>query len=176
MNMLSNYKQKLKNIKAFVLDVDGVLTNGELYIHPDGTLMRKMNAKDGYILKLAITLGYKIAIITGGREKEIKKRLKKLGVHEVFLNCHDKLPVLIEFMRTYQFSQEEILYMGDDIPDIESLKHVGFSCCPNNAAHDVKLICDYISHKNGGEGCVREIIEQTLKASNKWNLNGKIKY
>ena len=139
--MISNYKHKLKNIKAFVLDVDGVLTNGELYIHPDGKLMRKMNAKDGYILKLATQLGYKIAIITGGREQEIKIRLKKLGIHEVFLNCHNKLPVLVEFIKKYQLQQKNIMYMGDDIPDIEALKHVGFSCCPKNAVHDVKSIC-----------------------------------
>ena len=176
MNMLSNYKQKLKNIKAFVLDVDGVLTNGELYIRPDGTLMRKMNAKDGYILKLASELGYKIAIITGGREEEVKTRLKKLGIHEVFLNCHNKLPTLLGFMKSYQLNKENVMYMGDDIPDIETLMHVGFSCCPQNAAHDVKLVCDYISNKNGGEGCVREIIEQVLKVTKKWNLNGKIKY
>ena len=174
--MLSNYKEKLKNIKAFVLDVDGVLTNGELYIHPDGRLMRKMNAKDGYILKLAITLGYKIAIITGGREKEIKTRLKKLGVHEVFLSCHNKLPILLDFMKSYELTRENIMYMGDDIPDIETLQYAGFSCCPNNAVNDVKLICDYISHKNGGEGCVRDVIEQTLKVTNNWNPNGKIKY
>ncbi len=174
--MLSNYKEKLKNIKAFVLDVDGVLTNGELYIYPDGRLMRKMNAKDGYILKLAITLGYKTAIITGGKEEEIKTRLEKLGIHEVFLSCHDKLPKLLDFMQSYDLKKDEIMYMGDDIPDVEVLKYVGFSCCPKNAVNDVKLICDYISHKNGGEGCVRDVIEQTLKVTNNWNPNGKIKY
>jgi len=174
--MPSNYKQKLTHIKAFVLDVDGVLTNGELYIRPDGTLMRKMNAKDGYILKLAIELGYKIAIITGGREQEVKTRLKKLGVHEVFLNCHNKLPTLLEFMESYQLNKDNVMYMGDDMPDIEALTHVGFSCCPKNAVNDVKLVCDYISHENGGEGCVRDIIEQTLKVTNNWDLNGQIKY
>ena len=174
--MQSNYKEKLKHIKAFVLDVDGVLTNGELYIHPNGTLMRKMNAKDGYILKLAIKLGYKIAIITGGKEEEIKKRLENLGVHEVFLNSHDKLPILMHFMKDYKLDKKNIMYMGDDIPDIETLKYVGFSCCPKNAVNDVQIVCDYVSNKNGGEGCVRDIIEQTLRVTKKWDLDGKIIY
>ena len=174
--MKSEYKTDLRNIKSFVFDVDGVLTNGNLYIFPDGKLIRKMNARDGYALKIAIKQGYQIGIITGGREKEIQLRLEKLGVNEVFLNSHDKLPKLKEFIKKYNLKKEEVLYMGDDIPDIEPLKYVGVSCCPNDAAYDVKTICDYISHNNGGEGCVREIIEQTLKVSNKWNLDGTIKY
>ena len=174
--MKSEFKKDLKKIKAFVFDVDGVLTNGNLYIFPDGKLIRKMNAKDGYALKIAIQNGYKIGIITGGREKEIKLRLEKLGVHEVYLNSHDKLPKLMDFMKKYNLKQEQILYMGDDIPDIEVLKYVYVSCCPKNAVHEVQNICNYISHKKGGDGCVRDVIEQTMKVSKKWDLNGKIKY
>ena len=174
--MKSDYKKKLKKIKAFILDVDGVLTNGSLYVFPDGKLIRKMNARDGYVLKLAIKQGYKVAIITGGRENEIKERLEKLGVEEVFLSSHNKLPILKRFLKKHNLKKEDAMYMGDDIPDLEILNYVGFSCCPNDAASDVKSICDYISKKKGGEGCVRDIIEQTLRVTEKWNLDGKIKY
>ena len=174
--MNTKYKKKLTQIKAFVLDVDGVLTNGGLILYPDGKFLRQMNAKDGYAIKLAIHHGYKIAIITGGREENIKTRLKNLGVHEVFLGVNNKLPILKDFITTYELKSEEIAYMGDDIPDLESLEHVGVSCCPNDASYDVKKICDYISQKKGGEGCVRDIIEQTLKVNNQWDLNGEIKY
>ena len=174
--MESKYKKKLKNIKAFVFDVDGVLTNGILYIFPNGKLIRKMNAKDGYALKLAIKKQYIIGIITGGREDEIKTRLEKLGVHEVMLKSHDKLPDLKKIIAKYKLKKEEILYMGDDIPDLEVLKYVGFSSCPNDAVQEIKQHCDYISNRNGGEGCVRDVIEQALKVTDKWDLNGKIKY
>lgn len=174
--MNTKYKKKLTQIKAFVLDVDGVLTNGGLILYPDGKFLRQMNAKDGYAIKLAIHHGYKIAIITGGREENIKTRLKNLGVHEVFLGANNKLPILKDFITTYALKSEQIVYMGDDIPDLESLAHVGFSCCPNDASYDVKKICDYVSQKKGGEGCVRDIIEQTLKVNNQWDLNGEIKY
>jgi len=174
--MNTKYKKKLTQIKAFVLDVDGVLTNGGLILYPDGKFLRQMNAKDGYAIKLAIQHGYKIAIITGGREENIKIRLKNLGVHEVFLGANNKLPILEDFINNYKLSSEQILYMGDDIPDLEALQYVGFSCCPNDASYDVKKICNYISYKKGGEGCVRDIIEQTLKVNNQWDLNGEIKY
>ena len=174
--MKSNYKKQLKNIKAFVFDVDGVLTNGGLIIYPNGKFLRQMNAKDGYAIKLAIKNKYTIAIITGGREENIKTRFENLGVSEVNLGVHDKLPVLKNFMSKNNLKKEEVLYMGDDIPDIECLKYVGFSCCPIDASTDVIEICDYISNKNGGEGCVRDVIEQTLRVTKKWTLDGIIKY
>ena len=174
--MKSDYKKKLKTIKAFVLDVDGVLTNGGLIIYPDGKFLRQMNAKDGYAIKLAINHGYLLCVITGGREQNVKTRLENLGVKEVFLNAHDKLPVLKNFIEKYNLNKEEVLYVGDDIPDLESMKYVGVSCCPKDAAYDIKNNSDYISNKNGGEGCVRDIIEQTLRVSEKWNLDGQIKY
>ena len=174
--MESEYKKKLKDIKAFVFDVDGVLTNGNLYVFPNGKLIRKMNAKDGYAIKLAINNKYLVGIITGGKEEDIKIRLEKLGVHDVFLNSHDKLPDMEKFIKKHKLTKEQVLYMGDDIPDLEVLKNVHVSCCPKDAVYDVKSICNYISNKNGGEGCVRDIIEQTLKVANKWNLDGTIKY
>tara|TARA_B100001250_G_scaffold404679_1_gene421019 strand:- start:385 stop:909 length:525 start_codon:yes stop_codon:yes gene_type:complete len=174
--MESEYKKKLQNIKAFVFDVDGVLTNGNLYIFPDGKLIRKMNAKDGYALKLAIKKKYIIGIITGGIEEEIKIRLEKLGVNEVILKSHNKLPDLEKIMTKYKLKKEEILYMGDDIPDLEVLQNVGFSSCPNDAVQEIKKHCDYVSNKNGGKGCVRDVIEQVLKVADKWDLDGQIKY
>jgi len=174
--MKSEYKNKLKKIQAFVLDVDGVLTNGGLIIYPDGTFLRQMNAKDGYAIKTAINKGYIVGVITGGREQNVKDRLKNLGVNEVFLNAHDKLTVLKGFMKKYKLQKEEILYMGDDIPDIEVLKYVGVSCCPQDAVQEVKESSNYISNRKGGEGCVRDVIEQTLKVTDKWDLNGQIKY
>lgn len=174
--MKSDYKKKLKKIKAFVLDVDGVLTNGGLIIYPDGKFLRQMNAKDGYIIKLALHHNYIMAVITGGREENIKSRLENLGVQEVFLGANNKLPILKKILKKYRLNKEEVMYMGDDIPDLETLKYVGFSCCPSDAANDIQMICDYISPKKGGEGCVRDVIEQTLRVTNKWNLNGTIKY
>ena len=174
--MKSEYKKKLKNIKAFVFDVDGVLTNGDLYILPDGKFMRKMNAKDGYAIKLAIHHGYKIAIITGGREENIKTRLKNLGVHEVILKSHNKLPDMKKIIKRHKLKKEEVLYMGDDIPDLEVLRYIGFSTCPSDSVQEVKQNCNYISNRKGGEGCVRDVIEQTLKVVEKWDLNGTVKY
>ena len=135
-----------------------------------------MNAKDGFAIKTAINQGYLLCIITGGREQNIKDRLEHLGVNKVFLNAHNKLPLLKQFIKEYNLNKKEIIYMGDDIPDIDCLKYVGLSCCPFDAVNEVKEICSYISHKKGGEGCVRDVIEQTLKVSKKWNLDGKIKY
>tara|TARA_B110000467_G_C18319182_1_gene483807 strand:- start:316 stop:840 length:525 start_codon:yes stop_codon:yes gene_type:complete len=174
--MESHYKEKLKNIKVFVFDVDGVLTNGDLFIFPNGKLVRKMNAKDGYALKLAMKKGYEIAIITGGREKEIEERLSKLGIKHIFLNSHNKIRVMKDFLKNGKFKKEDVMYMGDDIPDMEVLQYVGFSCCPNDAVTDVKNICKYISYQKGGDGCVRDIIEQTLRVTDNWDLDGQIKY
>ena len=174
--MKSEYKKKLKQIKAIVLDVDGVLTNGGLIIYPDGKFLRQMNAKDGYAIKLAIKHDLVIGVITGGREQNIKSRLENLGVKEVFLGAHNKLPILKQFLKKHNINKEDVMYMGDDIPDLEVLKYVGFSCCPSDASHDIQKICDYISIKKGGEGCVRDVIEQTLRVTDKWDLDGNIKY
>jgi 3-deoxy-D-manno-octulosonate 8-phosphate phosphatase (KDO 8-P phosphatase) len=174
--MESHYKEKLKNIKVFIFDVDGVLTNGDLFIFPNGKLVRKMNAKDGYALKLAMKKGYEIAIITGGREKEIEERLSKLGIKHIFLNSHNKISVMKDFLKNQKFKKEDVMYMGDDIPDMEVLQYVGLSCCPNDAVTDVKNICKYISYQKGGDGCVRDIIEQTLRVTDNWDLDGQIKY
>ena len=174
--MKMNYKEKFKEINTFVFDVDGVLTNGGLYIFPDGKFVRKMNAKDGFALKLALKMGFNIAIITGGREKNIKERLEKLGINNIFLNAHNKLPILNKYLSENNLDPKKSLYMGDDIPDLKAMNVVGLACCPKDAVYEIKKISDYISNINGGEGCVRDIIEQVLKANNKWNYTDGMEY
>lgn len=174
--MKINYKEKFENINSFIFDVDGVLTNGGLYIFPDGNFVRKMNAKDGFALKLALKKGYNIAIITGGREKNIKERLEKLGIINVFLNAHDKLPILNKYLSDNKIDPNTSLYMGDDIPDLKPMKNIGLACCPNDAVYEIKEISHYISNINGGSGCVRDVIEQVLKANNDWDYEDGMQY
>ena len=174
--MKINYKENFENINSFIFDVDGVLTNGGLYIFPDGNFVRKMNAKDGFALKLALKKGYNIAIITGGREKNIKERLEKLGITDVFLNAHDKLPILNKYLSDNKIDPSTSLYMGDDIPDLKPMKNIGLACCPNDAVYEIKEISHYISNINGGNGCVRDVIEQVLKANNDWDYEDGMQY
>jgi 3-deoxy-D-manno-octulosonate 8-phosphate phosphatase (KDO 8-P phosphatase) len=165
---MHNFKSKLNNISTFIFDVDGVLTDGNVILMPDGSLTRIMNTRDGYAMKLAIDKGYRIAIITGGKDKQIKERLSLLGIQDIFLGISNKLDVYQEFLLSYDIKNEEILYMGDDMPDYEVLKEVGLSSCPHDAVSDIRQIVDYISPFWGGKGCVRDVIEQTLKAQGKW--------
>ena len=174
--MKINYKERFKDINTFIFDVDGVLTNGGLYIFPEGNFVRKMNAKDGFALKLALKMGYNIAIITGGRESNIKERLEKLGIDNVFLNAHNKLPILKKYLSDNNLDSKKSLYMGDDIPDLKPMQEVGLACCPKDAVHEIKEICDYISNIKGGNGCVRDVIEQVLKVNNKWDYTDGMQY
>ena len=166
--MKSEYKKKLKGIKAFVLDVDGVLTNGGLIIYPDGKFLRQMNAKDGYAIKHAINKGFIIGIISGGTNQAVKLRLKNLGIEDVHLKSYDKIIHFNNFRDKHNMNNEDILVMGDDLPDIPIIKAAGLGCCPQDAAPEVKSICDYVSQDFGGKGCVRDIIEQVMKIHNKW--------
>jgi len=163
-----NYKTKLKEIKAFVFDCDGVLTDGSVTLMPDGEQVRKMSTRDGYALQLAVKKCYVVALITGGSSAAVKSRMNRLGIHDVYLACSNKVDALNELMSIYDLKTEEILYMGDDLPDYEVMQKVGLPTCPDNAAHEIKNLSDYISHKKGGEGCVRDIIEQTMKIQGKW--------
>ena len=174
--MKINYKEKFQNINSFIFDVDGVLTNGGLYIFPDGNFVRKMNAKDGFALKLALKKGYNIAIITGGREKNIKERLEKLGITDIYLNAHNKLPILNKYLSDNKIDPNTTLYMGDDIPDLKPMKNIGLACCPNDAVYEIKEISHYISNINGGNGCVRDVIEQVLKVNNDWRYEDGMQY
>ena len=166
-----NYKAKLKDITTFIFDVDGVLTDGKVYLLKE-EVVRALNSKDGYALQYASKNNYDIFIITGGYSEDLKKRLIDLGIKDVFLRSSKKIDVYNGIKEKYSIEDKKVLYMGDDIPDIPVLKIAGVSCCPQDAAIDVKEIVDYHSPLDGGKGCVREIIEQTLRVQGTW-LNDK---
>lgn len=166
--MEKSYKQYLKDITTFVFDVDGVFTDGTVLVTTEGELLRKMSVKDGYALKTAITKGYNVCIITGGTNEGVKERLKGLGVTSFYMGAHLKEDPLDEYMDVYDIAPENILYMGDDLPDIPPMRRIALPTCPQNAAQEVKAVSKYISHKNGGEGCVRDVIEQVLKVRGDW--------
>ena len=168
-----NYKEKLKEIRVFIFDCDGVFTDGTLLMYPDGYLLRRFNAKDGYAVQIALKKGWRIAIITGGKDKAIKTRFSNLGITDVFLNAQDKLIAFNQYVEKHNLNHKEILYMGDDLPDIPLLEKAGLPCCPNDAVMEVKNCSKYISNIKGGEGCVRDIIEQTLKIQNQWIISKK---
>ncbi|MDA9843856.1 HAD-IIIA family hydrolase [Flavobacteriaceae bacterium] len=167
---VKNYKKLLPKIKTFIFDVDGVLTDGKILITSEGDLLRSFDTKDGYAMKCALVKGYKIVIITGGRNEGVRERFKELGVYDIYMSAHHKLDAYQDLQDNYNLNPDEILYIGDDVPDIPVMKKVGVSCCPADAVSDVKAMADYISHKKGGEGCVREIIEQVLRVQGQWSL------
>lgn len=164
--MLSDFKK----IQCFVFDVDGVLTNGTLLIMPGGLMARTMNIKDGYAIQLAIKKGYKIWVISGGNSEEVKERLNKLGVEEVFMKVADKAELLKELAILHKVDLANVLYMGDDMPDYEAMKLVGIASCPADAVSEIKSISNYKALAKGGEGCAREVIEKTLKLNDHWDL------
>ena len=168
---MKNYKNLLPNIKTFIFDVDGVLTDGKILITNEGELLSAFDTKDGYAMKCALVQGYKIVIITGGRNKGVEERFKELGVFDIYMGAHHKTEAYQDLLDNYDLDPETILYLGDDVPDIPVMEKVGLGCCPADAVSDVKAMADYVSHKNGGEGCVREIIEQVLRVQGKWRLD-----
>lgn len=166
--MEKSYKEHLNQINTFVFDVDGVLTDGSIQISTNGELLRTMNTKDGYAMKMAQKAGFTVCIISGGKNEGVRKRLRDLGITDIYLGIDDKVEQMDEFFDIYQIKPEEVLYMGDDIPDYYPMKLVGLPCCPQDAAPEVKEISLYVSHKKGGEGCVRDVIEQVMKVQGKW--------
>lgn len=169
--MEKSYKEHLPQIKAFIFDVDGVLTNGMVTIMSDGEMIRHMNIKDGYALRCAVNAGFKVCIISGGTNEGVRTRLQNLGITDIYLGAHNKVNQYNELIAMYNLKPEEIVYMGDDIPDAPVMKLVGMPTCPNDAVPEIKAMSKYISNKKGGEGCVRDIIEQTLRVQEKWNEN-----
>ena len=163
-----SYKKKLSQITTFIFDVDGVLTDGSVILESSGEMVRTMHTKDGYALQHAVKKGYHIVIISGGSSVMVKKRLEGLGIEHIYLGKDHKLPVLNEHLQKHNISINQVLYMGNDIPDLPCLKVVGVSSCPKDASVEVREVCDYISHINGGKGCVRDVLEQTLRIQNKW--------
>lgn len=160
---------QFNHITCFVFDVDGVLTDGSLWVMPGGVHVRKMNIKDGYALQLAVKKGYRILVISGGDSPEVKERLNKLGVTDVYMQVKDKLQLFNEWLATNSISANECLYMGDDIPDMGLMRAVGMPCCPADAVQEIKATALYISVLKGGEGCVREVIEKVMKLRDDWN-------
>lgn len=174
--MVRSYKEYLAQIDTLIFDVDGVLTNGMVTVFPNGELVRHMNIKDGYALKAAVMAGLRVCIISGGTNEGVRVRLENLGITDIFLGAHNKIMQFEELLSQYQLNPANIIYMGDDIPDIPVMKIVGLPCCPNDAAPEVQQISSYISDKKGGEGCARDIIEQVLKVQGKWDGNFDSKY
>ncbi len=167
--MALSYKELLNNVKAFIFDVDGVLTNGMVTIFPNGELVRNMNIKDGYALKTAVDAGFPVCIISGGSNEGVRKRLEGLGITEIHLGVHDKIEKYNEIIQKYNLDADAVVYMGDDIPDYPVMELVGVACAPQDAAPEIKRISKYVSPVKGGEGCVRDIIEQVLRVQGKWN-------
>ena len=165
---MSNYKNKLKNITTFIFDYDGVLTDGTVILQADGEALRTANVKDGYVLQLAVKLGFNVAIISGGFSASMRKRFEALKIEDFYLGVTNKLEVLQSYLNEKEINPENAIYMGDDIPDYIAMKEVGLPCCPADAVPEIKAISEFISINNGGKGCVRDIIEQTLKVQGKW--------
>ncbi|NQX81744.1 MAG: HAD-IIIA family hydrolase [Flavobacteriaceae bacterium] len=166
--MEKSYKELMNGISTFILDVDGVLTDGIVRIMTNGEMIRNMNIKDGYAIKAAIDKGYNICIISGGKNNGVKIRLQGLGITDIYMGAHNKIDSFEEYMEIYELKPEEVLYMGDDIPDKPIMKLIGLPTCPNDAAVEIKSISKYISHKKGGDGCVRDVIEQVMRVQHKW--------
>lgn len=163
----------LKKIKAVVFDVDGVLSACTVTMHPYGEPMRSVNIKDGYALQYAVKCGLLVAIITGGNTEAVRKRYEKLGVKEICMCASVKINEYEMLKDKYGLQDEEILYMGDDIPDYEVMKRCGCPCCPADAAPEIKEVSTYISHHDGGYGCGRDVLEQVLRAQGKWMVDEK---
>ncbi|WP_109438298.1 MULTISPECIES: KdsC family phosphatase [Aquimarina] len=169
--MEKSYKEYLQHITTFIFDVDGVLTDGTVLINTDGELLRTMNIKDGYALKAAVQQGFNVCIISGGKNEGVRKRLEGLEITDIYLGAHHKTKQLNEYLNSKNIKLENVLYMGDDIPDMPVMEMVGLPTCPQDAVAEVKEISKYVSFKKGGKGCVRDVIEQVLKVQSKWISN-----
>jgi 3-deoxy-D-manno-octulosonate 8-phosphate phosphatase (KDO 8-P phosphatase) len=165
---MTNFKEDLVRVKAFVFDIDGVLSLQTINLNAFGVPNRTVNLRDGYAVQLAVKKGYLVAVISGSNSKEYLKRLKQLGVKDVFLNSRSKLEHFNSFLKKYNLDKSDVLFMGDDIPDYEVMKVAGIPVCPLDADSEIKQVAIYISDRKGGEGCVRDVIEQVLRLHNKW--------
>lgn len=165
---MGNFKEDIARVRALVFDVDGVFTNGEIIVTSEMDFIRKYGAKDGYAISYALKKGYHIGIITGGRGKCLETRFQMLGVEHLYMNCSEKLKALKDFMSKTGVNPEEIVYMGDDIPDVEAMMHIGVPVCPADATFEVINASRYVSQFKGGEGCVRDIVEQVMRARGDW--------
>ncbi|MBQ3196785.1 MAG: HAD hydrolase family protein [Alistipes sp.] len=166
---MGNFKEDIAKTKAFILDVDGVMTDGGIMPIEGGMdFIRKYNAKDGYAIAYAVRRGYKVCVITGGHGNLLRSRMERLGVTKLYLNCMDKIAAMQEFFAEYDVDPATTIYMGDDIPDLECMELVGIPVCPADACSEVIEASRYVSEFCGGRGAVRDIIEQTLRAQDEW--------
>lgn len=174
--MSKSYKELMNDITTFVFDVDGVLTDGKVHIQNDGQLLRQMHIRDGFAMKAAVETGYHVCIISGGSNEGVRIRLRNLGITDIYLAVPDKVETLVEYCDVYSINPKQILYMGDDIPDFHVMQKVGLPSCPADAVPEIKSIATYISQIKGGQGAVRDVIEQVMKVQGKWNAyyNGKL--
>lgn len=174
--MPKSYKEQMNGISTFILDLDGVLTNSMVHVTSEGELLRTMSIRDGYAMKAAVEAGYRVCIISGGSNDGVRIRLNNLKITDVHLAVSDKVKVFNEYLEKYQITADEILYMGDDLPDYHVMQLAGLAACPQDAVAEIKAISDYVSHKNGGGGAVRDVIEQVMKVHGKWmvDFNAKL--
>lgn len=163
----------LQKIKAVIFDVDGVLSAETIGMDSDGMPVRTINIKDGYAIQLARKMGLRVAIITGGSSEAIYKRYAYLGMDDIYMKCAVKIKTYEEFVGKYGLADEEVIFMGDDIPDLEVMRRVGCPCCPSDACAEVKEVSVYVSQKRGGFGCARDVLEQVLQAQGKWLSDAK---
>lgn len=166
---------KFAQMRALFLDVDGVLTDGAVLVTEEGEQLRRFSIKDGYALQYAIKQGLIIVVISGAQSKGVLARLKGLGITEIYLGVADKLGLMEDIMQRFSLKSNEVVFIGDDIPDLLCMKQAGIGVCPSDAVEEVKKIADYISPKKGGEGCVREVIEMILKLTDRWTSDSTIK-
>jgi len=163
----------LTKIKAIIFDIDGVLSSETITLSADGVPLRTVNIKDGYAIQLAVKLGLRIVVLTGANVPSVRVRYEGLGVEDIYLGCAVKIETYDEFLKKYGLTDEEVMYMGDDIPDLEIMRRVGCPVCPKDACPEIKEASLYVSDKIGGHGCGRDVIEQTLRAQGKWVMNAK---
>jgi len=169
--VVRNYKELLKNITTLIFDYDGVFTDGKIFLTESGEQLRTANVKDGYAIQLASKNGYQIAIISGGKSEAMRNRMLSLNITDVFIGVEHKILVYREYIEKHKLSNNEVLFMGDDIPDFQIMKEAGVATCPADAAEEIKALSHYISHFKGGDGCVRDIVEQVMKIQGKWMNN-----
>jgi 3-deoxy-D-manno-octulosonate 8-phosphate phosphatase (KDO 8-P phosphatase) len=165
---MTNFKEDLMKVKAFAFDVDGVLSADIIPMHPSGEPMRTANIKDGFALQKAVKLGYPVAIITGGNTESVRKRYQNLGIEDIYMSSSIKTIDFDNWLEKRGLLADNIMYMGDDLPDFHVMQRVGVAVCPSDAVGEIKSLCKYISDKKGGKGCVRDVIEQVLRAQGKW--------
>jgi 3-deoxy-D-manno-octulosonate 8-phosphate phosphatase (KDO 8-P phosphatase) len=169
--MEKNYKELLNGITTFVFDMDGVLSDGAVWLHPGTEPVRRLHSKDGYALQKAVKEGYRVALISGGRSEGVAQRLKHLGITDIYMGIADKMEAYRDLVAIYDLNPAAMAYMGDDLPDMEVMTRVGLAAAPQDAAPEIKAISHYVSPLPGGHGCVRDLIEQTLKVQGRW-MNG----